>query len=80
MDCGYPRTEERIAALGLDIGSRDVLTGGSYKDKRIYIAKTKRYWGMERLRCESCWLEKDIMRLEIISFFYGVDSIVIILN
>ncbi len=69
MDCGYPRTKERIAALGLDIGSRNVLTGGSYKDKRIYIAKTKRYWGMERLRCESYWLEKDFMILGVKSFF-----------
>jgi hypothetical protein len=28
MDCGYPRTKERIAALGLDIGSTNVLIGG----------------------------------------------------
>jgi hypothetical protein len=41
MDCGYPRTEERIAALGLDIGSRNGLTGGRTRIREYILQRLK---------------------------------------
>jgi hypothetical protein len=41
MDCGYPRTEKRIAALGLDIGSRNVLTWGHTRIKGYILQRLK---------------------------------------
>jgi hypothetical protein len=48
VDCGYPRTKERIAALGLDIGSRNVLTGG-HTGIREYI--------LQRLKGIGAWTD-----------------------
>ncbi len=36
-----PRTEERIAALGLDIGSRNVLSGGRTRIREYILQRLK---------------------------------------